>query len=181
MYEDDLYHPNYEETYEGDYAGEFEPPLDDPALFNAYEESVISSVSTARNRRRRTMDEALKADPGFCSIVRTINRKKVAIRFYHTRTTPGSTIRNAVTGQYETNFRVGSKDEDLYFKVCNSYGYKDSRDPYILFFDNPEQYERLFCCSLSADIKEAWVNKVVAARAARQSEKEPKRTMVVVH
>lgn len=188
MNTDDIYHPTYQDPDllgpSDEYSDNYDPMLDElqhPGMFNAYEESSISTVSTARQKRRQKVDDALKADPGFCSIVRNINNKKVSIRFYHTRTTPGSTIRNAVTGLYETNHRVGSRDEDFFFKVCNSYGYKDSRDPYILFFDSPEQYERLFLCSLPASIKETWILKVIAARAQRQSETTTKQTMVVIH
>jgi hypothetical protein len=75
------------------------------------------------------------------------------IGIYETPFFPGATIRNAVTGFHEIGNRVGSAKEDQFFKVSLASGEDGSREPRILFFDSPEQYERHFHCSLPAETK----------------------------
>jgi len=84
------------------------------------------------------------------------NGQKVKIEYYHTTNSPGFTVRNAVTGMYETGCKVGSSDEDAFFKVNVSSNGTNTRDPHILYFDNPEQYERHFVTKISQADKEKW-------------------------
>lgn len=51
-----------------------------------------------------------------------------------------SQIRNAETGEYY-KYKVGTMDEDLFFKVMISTG-EISSGPLTLFYDSPEHYER---------------------------------------
>lgn len=54
----------------------------------------------------------------------------------------GSQIRHAVGGEY-TRFIVGTKDEELFYKVCVATG--ENRDgPLTLFFNSHDEYESTF-------------------------------------
>jgi hypothetical protein len=75
----------------------------------------------------------------------------------------GSRIRNAVTG-LRTPYLVGSKDEDLFFKVTDAKGYKNKNESLTLFYDSPEQFENHQFTLLSQPTKEQWLQKNVLFR-----------------
>jgi hypothetical protein len=84
--------------------------------------------------------------------------KKAFITVFET--TYGNTYcMNARTNQpYYAKF--GSKDEDGLFSVILATG-ETGQTPLILFYDNPEQYERHFNITLSQTTKERWHKKKV--------------------
>ena len=84
---------------------------------------------------------------------------KVTIELFGSGDT-GTKIRNAVTGA-KTPYLVGSSNEDLFFKVRDGSGKKESL---LLFYDSPEQYENHHFIILDQNIKETWVNKNMEAR-----------------
>jgi len=53
-----------------------------------------------------------------------------------------SFICNARTG-FTTNFKVGSSHEDLFFSVIDSSARDKNKNPFVFFFESPEQYERI--------------------------------------
>jgi hypothetical protein len=65
-------------------------------------------------------------------------------------------IRNAVTGT-KYNIKVGSKDEALLFKVTNATGFNKRKEPLILYYDSPEQYEKHYFIHVSDEIKQKWL------------------------
>jgi hypothetical protein len=67
----------------------------------------------------------------------------------------GTRIRNAVTGSYY-DFIVGSSNEDLFFKVIDSSGRNERKDPLMLYYDSPEQYENHHFTSVSPEVKQKW-------------------------
>ena len=67
---------------------------------------------------------------------------------------PGSLIRNAETGEYY-KYKVGTMDEDLFFKTMISTGPGNL----TLFYDSPTQYERHQYVTLDDVIKTRWENK----------------------
>jgi hypothetical protein len=75
----------------------------------------------------------------------------------------GSRIRNAVTGS-RTGYLVGSVDEDLFFKVSDTYGRNGRREPLMLFYDSPEQYENHTFNVLDERVKESWHKKMLEVR-----------------
>jgi hypothetical protein len=75
----------------------------------------------------------------------------------------GTRIRNAVTGVRYPHL-VGSSAEDLYFKVIDSTGRSGRKDPLILFYDTPEQYENHHFITVNPDVKENWYEKCLYAR-----------------
>jgi hypothetical protein len=101
------------------------------------DEGTRSTVSKRKHNRKK---EALMkmVDTGFAVYGRP------AVAYFHTSTSPGSTIRNAVTGIYETGYLVGSVNEDVFFKVAFTMGPTKQ----VLFYDSPEQYERHFQTTL---------------------------------
>ena len=74
----------------------------------------------------------------------------------------GCRIRNAVTGGKYPHM-VGSSNEDLYFKVCDTSAHV-RKDPLILYYDTPEQYENHFFTNISQRIKTDWYEKKLYTR-----------------
>jgi hypothetical protein len=79
----------------------------------------------------------------------------------------GYRIRNAVTGQIYP-YLVGSAEEDLFFKVCDSTGRYKRKHPLILFYDSPEHYENHQYENrqdvISQNVKNIWQEKNFVAR-----------------
>jgi hypothetical protein len=99
--------------------------------------------------------------------------KELPIYFYETSSTPGSTIRDAITGHYYDGYHVGKKyDENMYYKTAYCVGDAlkpnqkkgENREPQFLYFVNPESYERHFNVSLTTQRKEKWLNDNIEAR-----------------
>jgi hypothetical protein len=117
--------------------------------------SVASDISSVK-RRRLLLENYKKLDTGYNKITRIIGGKKKSIEIYATGTTPGTAIRNAITGVRHNGYRVGSASEDVFYKVALSTGECSSRDACILFFDTPEQYERCMNATIDQPSKDAW-------------------------
>jgi hypothetical protein len=135
--------------------------------------SVASDVSSVK-RRRLLMENYKKMDIGYNKISRMIDvkkkdgkitKEKKSIEIYTTGTTPGTAIRNAMTGVRHNGYRVGSSCEDVFYKVALATGECKSSDSCILFFDNPEQYERCMYTTLDQPSKDAWYVKFNAYQA----------------
>jgi len=80
--------------------------------------------------------------------------KKPTIECYGTGQI-GSRVRNAVTGQYYP-YVVGNLEEDVLFKVIDAVGRDGRKDPLMLYYDSPEQYENHQFVTVSQKIKETW-------------------------
>lgn len=104
------------------------------------------------------------ADKGFRQVKRKRDRGFMNLEYYVTPYIPESRIRNAVTGiRYRDDnpkykYVVGSKQEDLFFKVRISTG-ETGQEPVLLFYDSPEQCEKHQKVVFNTDIKENWHNK----------------------
>lgn len=131
MDDDDTYH------FGSDYASgdDDELMMMDEEYFDINEEEDDTTVSKSRRRNRKRDDLMNMVDTGF-----SVYGKQFPVAYFHTSTNPGSTIRNAVTGIYESGYLVGSVNEDLFFKVAFTLG----ASKHVLFYDSPEQYERHF-------------------------------------
>ncbi len=75
----------------------------------------------------------------------------------------GTLIRNAVTGA-RYNIIVGSNEEDILFKVIEASGRNGRRDPLMLYYDSPEQYENHHFTTVSVNVKQKWYNRFLEAR-----------------
>ena len=87
---------------------------------------------------------------------------KFVLEYYETSINVDTRIRNAVTGcRYRDDhpklrYLVGSRQEDLFFKVIISNGENGNNNPVFLFYDNPEQFEKHQRVLLAQPIKEKW-------------------------
>ena len=75
----------------------------------------------------------------------------------------GSLIRNAVTG-LRYDILVGCTDEDILFKVTDSTGRNRRREPLMLYYDTPEQYENHQLTKVSTEVKQNWLKKSLKAQ-----------------
>ena len=90
-------------------------------------------------------------------------KPKMPVEFFATRYSPGNRIRGAVSGGYE-KARCGSIYESLYFKVTHATGEFGNREPLVLFYDNPEQFERYWNMSVPQEQKDNWQARYVIAQ-----------------
>jgi hypothetical protein len=80
----------------------------------------------------------------------------IVVQVYETNTTPHYKIRDAVSGVFWPKYKVGSYSEYLFFKVFWSVGENGRKDPLVLFFNTPEEYERHMLVEVSPEIKSQW-------------------------
>jgi hypothetical protein len=168
---------DYEETSQHFQAYDYDEG-DDPS----YSEPSFSYKKDSRKEYRSTVKSTDKA---FNTVKRIIQGEMVPVSYYRTGFTPGTSIRDAITGIYDTSCRVGKTDEYLYFKVCMATGEGDRGkygevEPHHLYYDSPESYERHFGTTLDADVKTNWAERAREERTYRQScVEESERRMVV--
>ena len=82
------------------------------------------------------------------------NKKKIVEVGVYSCGISGSLIKNAETGDFY-KYKVGSYDEDLFFKVVNSTG-ELSSGPITLFYNSPEHYENHQYVFVSDETKKSW-------------------------
>ena len=80
--------------------------------------------------------------------------KKVHINLYGSAGL-GTKIRNAVTGE-RYDYRVGSKEQDLFYSVALCTGENGMKESLALFYDSPEQYENHMFQSIDMIRKNNW-------------------------
>lgn len=154
---------------ESDYPLDFQP--------YAYDEDFASEASmphvqkTLANHVRDTDKDAV------VFYRRNHMDKMVRIVAYRTIPTPNRLIRDAVTG-HRTPYRACTADEDLFYSVIIATG-EAGNEPCVLFYDNPEQYERHFKTKVSPETKSRWIEKLMDARQ-RVAEKETVKESVYV-
>jgi hypothetical protein len=130
-----------------------------------------TSVNSVQKKQRKMIDDVKNMDTGYNKLTRFVDGKKKSIEIYSTIPNPGSNIRGAITGSFYRDFKVGSRDENVFYKVAVSTG--ECKHSHIFFFDNPEQYERALFTTISAAEKEAWYSKFNEERIHR--DKQPPR------
>lgn len=131
----------------------------------ASESTVKSDKNVPTKRKQRDYMDAYKLnDKSYHKVKRTATiglNEKVGV--YSTTLTPGSLIRDAITGGMTQYHRIGSVYADLYFKVVYATGEFGSETK-AMYFDCPEQYERHLNTTVSQPTKKMWTNKFAAAR-----------------
>lgn len=137
---------------------QFDVQVREPSLFS--ESTRISSIRPNRKGMRKLDDNYKKMDKDYQKINVKNGFQNTDVEFYTTTATPGVAIRDALTGAKNLEHRVGSRNEDFYFKTNWSVG----SDMKHLFFDSPEQFERHMNVTLCESIKQKWMEKCVAAR-----------------
>jgi len=164
-YKDDFYN---QDDASSDISSECHPFNPDNGYLDS--DSIYSSKSANKRRQRKIIEDIKNIDKHYHKLTRKVNNKDFSIEIYSTNVTPGTMIRDAITGSRYTQYRVGSMNENLFFKVSIATG-ETGKDGALFFFDSPEQYERHFknIISISQSEKERWTNKCVTTRI--QSEK----------
>jgi len=100
---------------------------------------------------------------GYHRIIRNVNYKKHEIECYSTSVNIGMMIRDAITGSKYNQYRVGTINEHLFFKVRWSTG-ELGNTTVSLFFDSPEQFERHMKTTVSQSVKEKWCKRNAEVR-----------------
>jgi hypothetical protein len=148
--------------YSGDSYGEYEEQS------YVYHESVIqddTTVFTDVKSKRRRHDDYLNVDPGH----KVIGKKQDKLEYYATTLITGLPIRNAVTGIWENNLRVGFYNaEDQFFRVRYA-GNESTNILDTLYYDTPEQFERHMHCTVDQRTKEAWQRNYEHATRPRET------------
>jgi len=126
-----------------------------PANLNDYDDN---NKSQNKNQKQRdTLKKIQSLNKGYHTFEKVVDYngiiKNVEIGMYGSGG-PGSPIRNAETGEYY-KYKVGTMDEDLFFKTMISTGPGNL----TLFYDSPSQYERHQYVTLDDVIKTRWENK----------------------
>ncbi len=105
-------------------------------------------------------EQTKQADRGYNVFYKTVVlpnglTKKKQVAFYTSGNT-GNYIRDAETGGY-TNYLVGSKDEDLFFKVSESTGKCNSKNgSNTLFYSSPNHYASHLDLYINNNIDVTW-------------------------
>jgi hypothetical protein len=115
---------------------------------------------------KTVVDELKRLDKQYQKYVKPLNRtwrdgkfyKRVTIECYGSGQI-GSRVRNAVTGQYYP-YVVGNREEDVLFKVIDAVGRDGRKDPIMLYYDSPEQYENHQFVTVGQVVKETWHKRV---------------------
>ena len=118
--------------------------------------------------QKKELNNMKSYDKGYGYVYRKkqlVNGKIVRSRIdCYTSGDAGSPIRNAEIGNYY-KCKVGSKEENLFFKVSLSTGeLKTKNGSNILFYDSPEQYEKHLDQEVSQTIKQTWHEKKLALK-----------------
>lgn len=114
-----------------------------------------ATVKSNKGSSKNLLEQIKKADKGYNKITRIVNGKKYVIKVYTTNDTPGTLIRDAITGDRNKWYKVGSLNEHQYFKVRWATGELNDYSS-TLFFDSPEQYEKHMKIQLSPQLKKDW-------------------------
>jgi hypothetical protein len=135
------------------------------------------------NNGDKTFEKAKRMDKGYNVIYRKALRKdgrsyNKKIELY-TSSSTGCRIRDAETGSYLPSL-VGSKDEDLYFKVSLATGECTSANgSTTLFYSSPQHYANHLMCEVDPQIALKWEDKKNARLAELKREKRDNANSVV--
>jgi hypothetical protein len=115
------------------------------------------------NHQKKELNNIKSIDSGYGYVYRqkssVSNKVKNSRVDCYTSGDTGMSIRNAETGNYY-KYKVGSKEEDLFFKIALATGeLKTKNGSNVLFYDSPEQYEKHLMTELNQEIKDNWVEK----------------------
>lgn len=137
------------------------------------DEYLASLQDLEVNNYNDVLMDAKTLDSGYNVINRRDSRTKKGQKVeMYTSAGMGSSIRDAETGQYY-NEKVGSKDEDLYFKISLSTGECTSKNnSSAMYFQSPAHYMSCMKCEVSPETiarwevrREARMNEIKKAKA----------------
>ena len=150
--------------YQEDY---FNPA--DPNEYDNQEDAVAKALR--EDRGLNTLTRKVQMDSGKIKIKR--------IRVF-TSSGVGTRIRDAETGEYYPN-KVGSKDEDLFFKVAIATGECNSANgSNTLFYCSPQHYENHLYSTVDPERIALWEDKRDARLKELKKEIRPKFDTILV-
>jgi hypothetical protein len=133
--------------------------------YNDYINPVDDNVFDLTEREKQNLlDEAKGIDRGYNKIYREVEDdkgriKRTKIDFYTTNLSPGSTIRDAETGEYYPH-RVGSLDEEMYFIVTMATGdCKSKNGSNKLYYLTPDNFMNHLQEEVPQEIINTWTAK----------------------
>lgn len=159
-YTDDQFHPNYQDNTVG-YHHDSE---------SSYDPSSVDSHSITK-KQRKELEEQKAADVGWRRLrVKMANQNgrnvKRDIEYYSTGYNPNTRIRCPLTGQ-RTVYRVGTRDENLFYSVIMATGYNGQKTPDHLYYSSPDEYEKHWNVTIGAEEKQRWYAKNLAEKVSR--------------
>jgi len=109
------------------------------------------------------LQDSKSMDRGYTYVYRKVLNKQGKLKNkkidIYTTSGVGNFIRDAETGEYYNN-KVGSKDEDLFFKVILATGEcKSSNGSSTLFFSSPQHYASHMRCEVDPILISNWEQK----------------------
>ena len=133
--------------------------------FNPHFNQETDNIDTLyESDEQKLLEEIKRSDKGYNLLWRLTPRqngkmKRSRVEVY-TTCGNGSQIRDAETGEYYLTI-VGTKDEDLFFKVTLSTGEcKSKNGSNVLFFTSPTNYiSHMKCGEIEPSIVRKWENK----------------------
>jgi len=133
------------------------------------------------NYERKSKGDSTSTNKKCVQRVNPTTKSLVNVEFFPTKITPNFPIKNALTGvvqSFENRiFRVGTKDEDLFFSVILATGELKKQDGSpTLFYEHPDHYERHFFTKLPQQLKTDWEIKRNHALSKIRLQKAPVET-----
>jgi len=125
---------------------------------STYTGETTTDDDTAIAKQKKMMNDYKNLDKGYRKIVREHNNKKIKIELYVTSCTPGTKIRDAITGFKFKSFYVGKSDEDYFFKVKLATG-ELGPDSGHLYYETPSRCEEHLKITIADVIKKKWTDK----------------------
>ena len=121
------------------------------------EDDGYEEINRSSGKSRKKMYEDLKNnDIGYFSISKNIKGRNYKIEMYNSGVTIGNKIRDAITGTYY-NYKIGSKYEDLFFKVKMPIGTKNNN--VTLYYYCISDFEKHQKTIISDVVKSKWIEK----------------------
>jgi hypothetical protein len=150
-----------------------------------YDPNENNNIAIVNDEHKVIIGETKSMDIGYNTITREIirtdgRRKNVKIDLYSSNGT-GKCIRDAETGVYYKNL-VGSKDEDLFFKVSLATGECNSKNGSTTFFYiSPTHYMSHMNCQVSPEIIQNWESKRNARLNEVKNQSRPRLSKTIIN
>ena len=150
-----------------------------------YDPNENNDIAIVNDEHKVIIGETKSMDIGYNTITREIirtdgRRKNVKIDLYSSNGT-GKCIRDAETGVYYKNL-VGSKDEDLFFKVSLATGECNSKNGSTTFFYiSPTHYMSHMNCQVSPEIIQNWESKRNARLNEVKNQSRPRLSKTIIN
>jgi hypothetical protein len=122
--------------------------------------NLVESNDYDNEKKISALDDPKIMDRGYNIIYRNVMRKDGKLKNkkieIYTSSDVGNHIRDAETGEYYPNL-VGSKDEELFYKVGLSTGEcKSANGSSTLFYLSPQHYATHLHCSIDPEQVQSW-------------------------